>query len=333
MLGMMDTCRNFSYGYIPFVVILFSLGIVACSGAQIPKSTLTPSLIPLTPFQTATLRATQIEEKNNQSPQSESTNAIPTATPFLYAIQSGDTLSVVAFRHNVSLQELLAANPGINPNLLIVGDEIIIPTGEGKISGIPTATPVALGLATPICYPNSDDSSWCYVTATNPMPQDLENVAARISIYSADGTKLEDEIAIPPLNLAKAEQSTILAALLPIIYLETNYAQAELLTSVPVSTDNTRYINIVIEIDTIEINGAVANVHGFVTVPVEENAIAASKIWIAVLAYDVNGQPIGTRKLRLEGVFLPGSPREFWTTVYSVGGSITDISVQGEARP
>ena len=40
----------------------------------------------------------------------------------------GDTLWAIALRHGVTLQALLAANPGIkNPNLIQVGQQVVIP--------------------------------------------------------------------------------------------------------------------------------------------------------------------------------------------------------------
>ncbi len=47
---------------------------------------------------------------------------------FLYEIRSGDTLFLIAQRHNLSVQELIAANPGIDPNRLRVGQRICIPS-------------------------------------------------------------------------------------------------------------------------------------------------------------------------------------------------------------
>lgn len=44
-----------------------------------------------------------------------------------YAIKSGDTLSAIAASHHVSLEKILAANPGIKPEALHVGQEIKLP--------------------------------------------------------------------------------------------------------------------------------------------------------------------------------------------------------------
>lgn len=46
-----------------------------------------------------------------------------------YTIQAGDTFFTIARKHNVSLDQLLAANPNINPDNLIVGQTICIPGG------------------------------------------------------------------------------------------------------------------------------------------------------------------------------------------------------------
>ncbi|MBX6377448.1 MAG: LysM peptidoglycan-binding domain-containing protein [Clostridia bacterium] len=54
----------------------------------------------------------------------------PTVCPrgFFYTVRSGDTLSAIAQRFGVSLQDLLEANPQIvNPNVLRIGQRICVP--------------------------------------------------------------------------------------------------------------------------------------------------------------------------------------------------------------
>lgn len=55
------------------------------------------------------------------------TQVPPCPGGFYYTIRSGDTLYTIAQRYNVPLQELIAANPGINPNRLQIGQVICIP--------------------------------------------------------------------------------------------------------------------------------------------------------------------------------------------------------------
>lgn len=53
----------------------------------------------------------------------------------IYIVQSGDTLSLIASRFNVPLVDLMNANGIADPNLLAVGQELLIPGLEG-ISGV-----------------------------------------------------------------------------------------------------------------------------------------------------------------------------------------------------
>lgn len=54
-------------------------------------------------------------------------NASTTCSGFLYTIRSGDTLFLLAQRFNTTVDRIMAANPGINPNNLQVGQQICIP--------------------------------------------------------------------------------------------------------------------------------------------------------------------------------------------------------------
>jgi hypothetical protein len=52
----------------------------------------------------------------------------PAPTPTVYVVASGDTLSKIAARFGITLEQLLAANPQItNPNKIAIGDEVNIP--------------------------------------------------------------------------------------------------------------------------------------------------------------------------------------------------------------
>lgn len=63
----------------------------------------------------------------------------------LYVIQAGDTLGRLSTLYGVPLEDILLVNGLDNPNILQVGQEILIPVG-----GIPTPTPTA----TPTAVPN-----------------------------------------------------------------------------------------------------------------------------------------------------------------------------------
>ncbi|MDD2553589.1 MAG: LysM domain-containing protein, partial [Desulfotomaculaceae bacterium] len=55
-----------------------------------------------------------------------------------YTVQSGDTLFLIARRFGLTLDALLAANPGIrDPDLIYPGQVITVPVGDGQGDGMP----------------------------------------------------------------------------------------------------------------------------------------------------------------------------------------------------
>ena len=49
----------------------------------------------------------------------------------VYIVQPGDTLTLIASRFNVTINDLVAANPTLDPNILSQGQQIVIPGLEG----------------------------------------------------------------------------------------------------------------------------------------------------------------------------------------------------------
>lgn len=62
----------------------------------------------------------------------------------VYLVQLGDTLSSIASRFNVTVNDLVTANPALDPNLLSEGQQIVIPGLEG-VTGILETEIISLG--------------------------------------------------------------------------------------------------------------------------------------------------------------------------------------------
>lgn len=61
------------------------------------------------------------------APARQNPQAVPIAAGGAYAIRPGDTLSAIAGSLGVSLRSIVAVNPGIDPNRLMVGQRIALP--------------------------------------------------------------------------------------------------------------------------------------------------------------------------------------------------------------
>jgi LysM repeat protein len=104
------------------------------------EPTQTPAPATPTPPATATLPPTD-------TPLPSETPTI--SGPITYILQEGDTLFGVAQRFNVDLAVLLAVNPGIDPNAINVGDQIIIPVPD---MGVVIPTPESPGWRGPVGF-------------------------------------------------------------------------------------------------------------------------------------------------------------------------------------
>lgn len=72
----------------------------------------------------------------------------PVGNP-IYIVQAGDTLTLIALRFGITVEQLLAVNSLVNPNALAIGSRLTIPGLEG-VSGVlvPKAIPIGETLRT-----------------------------------------------------------------------------------------------------------------------------------------------------------------------------------------
>jgi LysM repeat protein len=108
--------------------------------AVTPTSTATPTLPP-------SPTATPVPPTATLPPPAPSATPAAGGTANTYRIQSGDTLSGVAQRFNVSLEALLAANRITANTTLRIGQTLVIPGAGAPLA--PTATPKPRATATP----------------------------------------------------------------------------------------------------------------------------------------------------------------------------------------
>jgi LysM repeat protein len=99
----------------------------------------------------------------------------------VYTVQSGDTLAGIAARFSISLDDLRAANPGLDPAQLSVGDVERLP--QGVEARAPTATPEAEE-ATPTEPPAAEEPT---STPAPPEPSPTpSSLGQRYTVKSGD---------------------------------------------------------------------------------------------------------------------------------------------------
>src|SRR5215216_4241124 len=195
--------RSLLSACLPLSTFLFLLA--SCTSSEVTSTLLSPTLIP---FLTAT-RVPIAPAEMLQTPEGlvAAETPLPTPTPFTYTVQQGDTISSIALKQNVSIDDLLAANPEISPNAMSVGQIINIPSHPENPSDEPTPTPAPFTIQQIECYPTADHGMWCFVLAHNEFPDFMENISAQVTLVDANNTVLASQPALLPLNILPPESS------------------------------------------------------------------------------------------------------------------------------
>jgi LysM repeat protein len=307
-----------------FLVVCLIFNLLAGCGPQ-PASPL-PLLPPnLVPYYTRTA-------VYNPTPTLPATNTpAPSPTPNLYTIAAGDTLSTIAHKFGISLEALLAANSGIQPAQLSIGQVINIPSASPNPVFELLSTPVPADLGPVSCF-SSVGGLTCLAPVHNPKSEALENVKVQITLFDEDGQPAESQEAILPLNILQPGQTLPASAYFPGI-VSARPAVPQLKVSTLLTSGDQRYIPILVQdlLVSIDWEGSSAQVQGQVRTPEGERSVGL--IWLVAVAYDVGGQIVGFRRWEWKGALSVGASQSFAMIVYSQGPTIDHMEILAEARP
>ena len=106
------------------------------AATALPEATAVPQAT-AAPAATAVAAATAV----SQATAAPAATAVRPATAVKYIVQPGDWIYKIARTYGISVDELLAGNPGVNKDALVPGQEIIIPAA-GQVVIAPTNTTV-----------------------------------------------------------------------------------------------------------------------------------------------------------------------------------------------
>lgn len=307
-------------------LLTFSLVLLAsCSSQQIEA---TPRPSTLIPFLTSTEppRATPDILIAAETP-------LPSPTPFTYTVQPSDTISSIALKFGVSMDDLQAANPEISPNAMSVGQVIKIPSDPANPSGEPTPTPAPFTIQQAECYPTADRGMWCFVLVHNDFSDFMENVSAQVTLVDAHQMTIASQTALLPLNILPPNTSLPLAVFFPPEVPVGVRPQVQVLTAIRLLPGDERYLPATVNNTLVQVgaDGRSARLNGQVLLP--EDTEPASQVWVTGTAYDEAGCVVGMRKWESRAGLAPGGSLSFEFMVFSLGGKIGRVEFAVEARP
>ena len=288
----------------------------------------------LTPYYTATPTATIVASDNAIMATSTPLPTL-TPTPRVHVIESGEDLGGIAYSYGVNVSKILEYNPDIDPYLLSIGTQLIIPAPDDspeETSSIPT--PVAALLGNADCYEDSSQGFWCFSELVNEQSFDIESVSVVFTVRDGNGEEVDRKVITTPLKRIRAASTMPVAAYFRMQYLTTYQVGVDLATALAVEEGSQRYpaeTEILDQDINIDETGRTASVTGRVSITSDQEQ--NSKVWILGIAYNDGDRIIGLRQW-VSGEVTAGEDIGFLMKVYSLGGTTIDhVEVIADAYP
>jgi LysM repeat protein len=138
---------NFLKPVIAVVALVAAAAVAAIAASRQPATPASSPAIAMTLFVTPTVIQPPTETPD-LAPAAEAIAPTPTQRATQVQVVAGDTLWDIAVRFDLSLDEIIAANPNVNPDWLRPGDLIAVPI-PGTVQ-LPTPEPIVLPTPAPV---------------------------------------------------------------------------------------------------------------------------------------------------------------------------------------
>jgi LysM repeat protein len=307
-----------------FVLMLINVfTLTSCSLENKDKQTSLSSQVTLLPYSNSTVASTF-------PPQMELTlTPPPTSEPLFYTVVGGDSLSVIALRFGIDLEELMDANPSVDPNAMSIGTRLIIPKAissggiqAASMTGLPT--PVIQTTVAPDCYIMDIDEWICFLLVVNDQPYAVENVTGQIKISNT----AINYSAMCPLDLIPAGVSLPLIAIVDQVDITLEHVSGSLTSAIPVSESDTRYGTVEFVSKKVDLSKDLrsAYVSGEILVP------EGGTLRVLAYATDDQNHVAGYRIWESAAALAAGTMKTFTFRVYSLDGAISKVVLVAQAR-
>jgi murein DD-endopeptidase MepM/ murein hydrolase activator NlpD len=244
-------------------------------------------------------------------------------------VQKGDTLIDIAKQFGISVEALQEANAILDPQLLQIGQELVIPREEQNPEGTPTSTPTPLPFAVTGLgfYETPAGSLWCLGEVENTSGRALERVQVEVSLYDEEDKVLATESAFVVLRIVPQGGKVPFAILFANPPVSFAKYQAIALSGDPVTYLGNHYLDLTITEQQGESEGHYFTVEGLVQNTGQADTETAT---VLVTAYDAHGRVTGFRQADLENAPAVGESSTFQVRLLPFGGTVVTYAVQAQ---
>jgi hypothetical protein len=247
------------------------------------------------------------------------------------------------------LEEIIAANPTVNPRAMSIGTQLIIPgavTPEPEEANAAGASAAAQQTPTPLpvesgpiqCTRAQEGGIWCFQLVRNPHDTALEGLTGVFRLAEGSGGAVFAQTAFLPLDtLAPGSALPLTSYFAPEVAAnlgESYQASSELIAALP-NPDDGRYLRSHVENQKVMISANGRSAEVSLDVILDQQDSSAGRVWVAATAFDASGSVIGTRRWEKQGDARLQSGQALPVTlrIYSVSGAIARVELVSELRP
>jgi LysM repeat protein len=256
----------------------------------------------------------------------------PTPTPRTYTVREGDTFGSIAAKFGITVDELMRANPDLNPNAIPIGQVLVIPApSAGAETPQPSPTPAELGISAPACYDQPSGGRWCLVLVENPGPDSAVGVLFRFSLYpsAAADPSVSHEVGLP-LTVLPAGERTVAAAFFAPQEARDAIVRVELISAVQ-TAETPEILPLTVQSENAEVfsDGVEVSVEFQVASP---DGASAKRLDAVLALLDSAGRPVGFRILRSQGEWAAGPAHRLTLSAFVLGGRMETYELLIQAR-
>jgi len=256
----------------------------------------------------------------------------PSPTPRTYTVRQGDTFGSIAAKFGIAVDDLINANPDVDPNALPIGQVLAIPTRPaGSETPQPTPTPVNLDIDPPYCYYQPSGGKWCLVLVRNPGSDPVSSVFVRFSLYASAALdpSASREVALP-LTVLPAGTRTVAAVFFPPEEAQDEMVRVELISAIRTAEAPGILPLEILSEDPRPMTDSLEVAVEFQIDPGGE--VPAKRLDMVLVLLDSSGRPVGFRILRSEGEWLAGSAHRLTISAFVLAGKMDTYELILQAR-
>jgi len=295
----------------------------------VPVSSATPTLPIGISLVTRTVPTTAVIQ-TTPSPLPTAT-VTPTATPIIYTIVEGDTLLGIAIDNQTTTEEIQALNPAARPELLQIGQTLVLPPpATPQYQGVAsTAVPIQIEVQHVNAYQTPVGSLWLLGEVVNVGDLPAGNVQVAIDLLDAAGVSVGTAVAWAAVPVIMPGQSAPFGVLVNEPPATLARPAVSVVGGETVVDLGTQVVDLMVAETAVTIDDDRVQVAGEVQ---NNGQSAAQSIVVTATFYDNQGRVTGYQQHQLEAPLTSTETASFTLTAAPPGGPVATISLVAHAQ-